>query len=53
LLEYADPWALDVEVLPAELFTDVVGPRGRMPMGPPAITPECAVASELLHRSAM
>lgn len=53
LLEYADPWALDVEVLPAELFTDVVGPRGRMPMGPPAIMPECAVASELLHRPAM
>lgn len=53
LREYADPWDLDVEVLPAHLFTDVVGPLGRLPMGPPAIVPECAVASELLRRPAM
>lgn len=53
LREDADPWDLDVEILPAHLFTDVVGPRGRLPMGPPAIVAECAVASELLRRPAM
>lgn len=48
-----DDWALDVEVLPTRLFTDVVGPQGRMPMGPPAAKAECPVAAELLHRSPM
>jgi hypothetical protein len=48
-----DAWDLDVEVVPATLFTDVVGPLGRLPMGPPAIVAECPVASELLRRPAM
>jgi hypothetical protein len=48
-----DAWDVDVEVLPAGLFTDVIGPGGRLPMGPPAIVPECTVASELLRRPAM
>lgn len=51
--EYNDVWDLDVEVLPSRLITHVVGPRGRLPMGPPAIVPECGVASELLRRPAM
>ena len=46
-----DPWDLDVEVLPARLVTDVVGPLGRMPMGPPAAAPECPPAPELLRTS--
>lgn len=53
LTEYASPWDLDVEVMPASLVTHVVGPLGRVPMGPPAIVPECPVASELLRRPAM
>lgn len=53
LRAHAEPWELDVELLPAAWFTDVVGPLGRVPMGPPAIVPECAVASELLRRPAM
>jgi hypothetical protein len=28
----------------------VVGPHGRVPMGPPAIVPECQVAHELLPK---
>jgi hypothetical protein len=48
-----DPWTLDVEVVPGRLATDVVGPRGIMPMGPPACRPECAVAAELLRNVAM
>jgi hypothetical protein len=51
--EYTELWDLDVEVLPARLITHVVGPLGRLPMGPPAIVPECGVASELLRRPAM
>lgn len=46
-----DPWELDVEVLPNSMFTHVVGPNGRVPMGPPAIVAECPLASELLRRS--
>lgn len=43
-----DPWELDVEVISTSLFTDVIGPHGRVPMGPPAIVPECQMAHELL-----
>ena len=46
-----DPWDLDVEVLPTSMFTHVVGPHGRMPMGPPAIVAECPMAHELLRSS--
>ncbi len=48
-----DDWSVDVEILPTRLVTDVVGPHGRMPMGPPAARPECPVAAELLTRPAM
>ena len=48
-----DEWTLDIEVLPARLITDVVGPHGIMPMGPPAARPECPVAAELLRTVAM
>lgn len=53
LTDDVDPWDLDVEVLPTSLVTDVVGPHGRVPMGPPAIVPECPMASELLRSSPM
>jgi hypothetical protein len=46
-----DPWDLDVEVIPTSLVSDVVGPHGRVPMGPPAIVPDCPSADELLRRS--
>ena len=46
-----DPWELDVEVLPTSMFTHVVGPHGKVPMGPPAIVAECPLASELLRQS--
>ena len=49
--EGIDPWDLDVEVLPLTLATDVVGPHGRVPMGPPAIVAECPLALELLRQS--
>lgn len=48
-----DPWDMDVEVLPTSMVTDVVGPDGHVPMGPPAIKPDCPMAFELLRRSAM
>jgi hypothetical protein len=48
-----DPWEMDVEVLPTSMVTDVVGPHGHVPMGPPAISPDCPMAHELLRRSAM
>jgi hypothetical protein len=48
-----DPWEMDVEVLPTSMITDVVGPHGHVPMGPPAISPDCPMAHELLRRSAM
>ena len=48
-----DAWTLDIEVVPARLATDVVGPHGIMPMGPPAARPECPVAAELLRNVAM
>lgn len=51
--EDVDDWSVDVEILPTRLVTDVIGPLGRMPMGPPAAAPECAVAAELLTRPAM
>jgi hypothetical protein len=47
----ADPWELDVEVLPTSMFTHVVGPHGKVPMGPPAIVAECPMAHELLRPS--
>ena len=46
-----DPWGLDVEVLPTSMFTHVVGPHGKVPMGPPAIVAECPMAHELLRPS--
>ena len=46
-----DPWDLDVEVLPTSIFTHVVGPHGKVPMGPPAIVAECPMAHELLRPS--
>ena len=51
LTEECDPWDLDVEVLPTSMFTHVVGPHGKVPMGPPAIVAECPLASELLRHS--
>ncbi len=53
LAEGVDPWDLDVEVLPTSIVTDVVGPHGRVPMGPPAIVAECPMAHELLRHSAI
>ena len=53
MTEDRDPWELDVEVLPTSFVTDVVGRHGRVPMGPPAIVPECPMASELLRHSAI
>ena len=46
-----DPWDLDVEVLPTSMFTHVVGPHGKVPMGHPAIVAECPMAHELLRSS--
>jgi hypothetical protein len=46
-----DPWDLDVELLPTSMITGVVGPHGRMPMGPPAVVAECPMAPELLRPS--
>ena len=46
-----DPWDLDIEVLPTSMFTHVVGPNGKVPMGPPAIVAECPMAHELLRPS--
>ena len=46
-----DPWDLDVEVLPTSMFTHVIGPHGKVPMGPPAIVAECPMAHELLRHS--
>ena len=46
--EEHDPWNLDVEMISTTFFTDVVGPHGRVPMGPPAIVPECQLAHELI-----
>ena len=46
-----DPWDLDVEVLPTSMFPHVVGPHGKVPMGPPAIVAECPLAPELLRQS--
>ncbi len=46
-----DPWDLDVEVLPTSMVTHVVGPHGKVPMGPPAIVADCPLAHELLRSS--
>ncbi len=46
-----DPWDLDVEVIPTSMCTHVVGPHGKVPMGPPAIVAECPMAHELLRPS--
>ena len=51
LAEEFDPWDLDVEVLPTSMFDHVVGPHGKVPMGPPAIVAECPMAHELLRPS--
>lgn len=53
LTEEIDPWDIDVEVLPTSMFSDVVGPHGKVPMGPPAIVAECPMAHELLRQSAI
>ena len=49
--EDIDPWDVEVEVLPTSMFTHVVGPHGKVPMGPPAIVAECPMAHELLRHS--
>ncbi|MGI9644864.1 MAG: hypothetical protein ACR2O6_06085, partial [Ilumatobacteraceae bacterium] len=49
----SDPWDLDVEVLPTAMVSHVVGPSGIVPIGPPAITPDCSLAPELLRASPM
>ena len=46
-----DAWDLDVEVIPTSMFTHVVGPHGKVPMGSPAIVAECPMAHELLRPS--
>ncbi len=46
-----DPWGIDVEVVPTSMLTHVVGPNGKVPMGPPAIVAECPMAPELLRPS--
>lgn len=51
LVEEVDPWDLDVEVVPTSMCTHVVGPHGKVPMGPPAIVAECPMAPELLRPS--
>lgn len=53
LADEQDDWTVDVEILPTRLITDVVGPHGIMPMGPPAAQPECSFAAELLRKVAM
>lgn len=53
LAAHQDPWTLDIEVVPTRLLTDVIGPQGIMPMGPPAAQAECPVAAELLRTVAM
>ena len=49
----ADPWTVDVEVLPVSMFSHVAGPHGLAPIGPPMLQPECPLAVELLHRAPM
>ena len=51
LADEHDPWDLDVEAIPTSMFTHVVGPHGKVPMGPPAIVAECPMAHELLRPS--
>lgn len=53
LADEHDPWELDVEVVATSVVTHVVGPHGKVPMGPPAIAPECPMAHELLRHSAI
>ncbi|WP_420450820.1 hypothetical protein [Ilumatobacter sp.] len=53
LLSVRDEWDLDVEVLPADLVTDVVGPTGTRSMGPHAARAECPMSAELLSSPAM
>lgn len=47
----ADPWDLDIEVLPTTLVSDVVGPTGLLPRRPSALAAECPMAPELLRSS--
>lgn len=47
----AAPWDLDAEILPTSRFTHVVGPHGRLPMGPSATTAESPYTPELLRPS--
>ena len=50
-LETSLAWDLDVEVLPTSLVTDVIRPSGRVPMGPPALQPDCPATADLLRKS--
>ena len=46
-----DPWDLDAELVPTAFVTDVIGPRGRLPIGPSATAPDGAFTPELLRTS--
>jgi hypothetical protein len=46
-----DPWSREVEVLPANLVSHVVGPHGRQPMS--ELRAECEMAPELLRTGIM
>ena len=48
-----DPWDLEVEAFSTAQVTDVIGPLGRLPMGPAAVAAECPPAPELLRISPM
>lgn len=48
-----DPFDVDVEVLPTDSVTHVVGPNGWHTMSPAALAAECDVAPELLRSSPM
>ena len=46
-----DPWSREVEVLPANLVSHVVGPHGRQPLA--ELRAECEMAPELLRTGIM
>lgn len=48
-MEVGDPFAAEVESLPATAFASIVGPEGRRPMSPEATRAECELAPELLR----
>ncbi len=47
------PWDMDVEIIASTMCTDVIGPYGLVPPGPPAFVAECPMAPELLRASPM